>query len=155
MLHNAEPSPLQLSGKRMKCHNKRSNCCLNEVPYSFSDDNYFESLDEDECKPSKRNLICRIRREMNKEKKKNLKQVRLSNNILNKKAKKTQFEEEKAFYNFLHQNDDSQEGDEYVLDMDEMDDDGNYGDNDIDDEEEDDDNLGILGVLNKNAKKVM
>ena len=144
MSNNAEPSPLQLSGKRMKCHNIGSNYCLNEVPCSFSDDNYFESVDEDEHEQNKRSLICRIRQEMNKEKKRNLKQIHLSNDILNKKAKNAQFEEERAFYNQLHQDDESQEGDEYVLKMNEMDDDGNYGDNDIDDDEEEDENFGIL-----------
>ena len=155
MPDNAEPSPLQLSGKRTKYHNIRSNYCLGEVPYPFSDDNYFESVDEEELEPNKRSLIRRVRREMNREKKRNLKQVHLSNDVLTKKAKNTQFEEERGFYNKLQQDDEYQEGDEFVLDMNEIDDDGNYGDNDIDVYEEDDDNFGILGTLNKNAKKVM
>ena len=166
MPSGAEPSPLQLSGRRNKNAKLGSNIELNEVPYSFSDDNQYESLDEEELElaADKENLIKRIRKEMFKEKKKRLMKVRLSNDFITKQSNNNDYEEESAFYNNIAQQDDEyHEGDEFVLDMDEINDDddkGNHGDNDDDDEssnEDDDvdDNFGILGILNKNARKVM
>ena len=164
MPSGAEPSPLQLSGRRNKNKNLGSNAEYNEVPYSFSDDNQYESLDEEELElaADKENLIQRIRKEMFQEKKKPFKKVRLSNDFITKNSKKNEYEEESAFYNNGEQQDDEyHEEDEFVLDMDEMNDDddkGNHGDNDDEsdsDEDDVDDNFGILGILNKNAKKVM
>ena len=162
MPNGVEPSPLQLSGKRMRNQKLGSNYQLNECPYPFSDDNNCESVDEEEYEiaADKNNFIRRIRKEMFCRKKRTLKTVRLSNDFLNKKAKNSEFEEESAFYNKLQQDDEYQEGDELVLAMGDMDDDGNQGDNDGGDgfdesDEEDDDNFGILGVLNKKAKQVM
>jgi hypothetical protein len=167
MPSGAEPSPLQLSGRRNKNAKLGSNIELNEVPYSFSDDNQYESLDEEELElaADKENLIKRIRKEMFKEKKKRLKKVRLSNDFITKKSKNNDYEEESAFYNNIAQQDDEyHEGDEFVLDMNEINDDdddkGIHGDNDDDDDSSNenddvDDNFGILGILNKNARKVM
>ena len=163
MPSGAEPSPLQLSGRRNKKPKLSSKIEFNEVPYPFSDDNQYESLDEEELElaADKENLIQRIRKEMFKEKKKPFKKVRLSNDFITKKSKKNEYEEESAFYNNGAQQDDEyHEEDEFVLDMDEINDDddkGNHGDNDDESDNDDDadDNFGILGILNKNAKKVM
>ena len=162
MPNGVEPSPLQLSGKRIRNQKLGSNYQLNECPYPFSDDNNCESVDEEEIEiaADKENLIRRIRKEMNCGKKRTLKKVRLSNDFLNKKAKNSEFEEESAFYNKLQQDDEYQEGDELVLAMGDMEDDGNQGDDDGEDcfdenDDDDDDKFGILGVLNKKAKQVM
>lgn len=100
-----------------------------------------------------------------------LKRVRLSNDFINKKKKKGKFEEESAFYNiskdtkfndeydyddyidngYEHDDEDEyKEGDEFVLDMNEDD----INEDNQNEEDNNEDDFGILGVLEKNNKKL-
>ena len=172
MPSDAEPSPLQLSGKRAKkvC----SNTQLSDCPPM--DSNIEDDDDEKNLSADKDNIVKKIRREMmiGKGIKKKLKRVRLSNDFINKKKKKKgKFEEESAFYNlnkdtkfndeydydnyidngYEHDDEDDEykEGDEFVLDMNE---DEDNEENVIDGEDNNEDDFGILGVLEKNNKKL-
>lgn len=165
MPSDTEPSPLQLSGKRAK--KVFSNTQLSEMPLSDSLD---DEDDEKNLSAEKDNLVKMIRRKltMGKGIKKKLKRVRLSNDFINKKKKKTgKFEEESAFYgkdkNFndeynydgfgvYGEDDEYKEGDEFVLDMNE--DNGYDEENEEGYEKENDDDFGILGVLEKNNQKM-
>ena len=169
MPSDAEPSPLQLSGKRTK--KIFSNTQLSDCPPM--DSNIEDEGDEKNLSADKDNIVKIIRREMQIGKgiKKKLKRVRLSNDFINKKKKKGKFEEESAFYNinkdtkfndeydyddyidngYEHDDEDEyKEGDEFVLDM-------NEDDINEDNQNEEDNNeydFGILGVLEKNNKKL-
>ena len=167
MPSDAEPSPLQLSGKRAK--KVFSNTQLSDLPLSESP---LDDDDEKNLSAEKDNLVKMIRREltMGKGIKKKLKRVRLSNDFINKKKKKKgKFEEESAFYGkdkkfndeynydgfgvYGEDEDEYKDGDEFVLDMNE--DDGYNEENEGGNENEnDDDDFGILGVLEKNNQKM-